>query len=249
MTAKVVVLVSGGNTGIGYEIVKKLSLENPDTHHILMGTRSLEKGQLALKALGSPANTTLVQLDITQDPSIDKAFETIKSTYGRLDVLVNNAGTAGRDLGVNVGIGELPEGVSLRDVYDHVYQVNVISTGVFTDKMVPLLAQSTLPKIIFITSILGSVGMLKDGFPLRPLPWYSSSKTAVNHLCVWYSRKYPNWKVNVSCPGLVATGLNTLERNEDTDPSKGAINACRLVMEGEDGGSGTFSNTSQALPW
>lgn len=249
MATKLIVLISGGNGGIGYEIVQKLAVEHQETHHILMGTRNLERGHSAYEAMGSLANVTPIQLDITQDSSIDSAVEQIESTYGRLDVLINNAATAGRDLGVRVDTGALPPGMSLREIYEKVYQLNVISTAVLTDKMIPLLEKSSLPKIIFISSILGSAGALQSGFALRPLPWYSSSKAAVNHLCIWYSRKYPKWKINACCPGHLATGLNFLAKNEQTDPKNGAINACRLVLEHEDGRTGTFSNQFEDLPW
>ena len=215
-----------------------------------MGTRDMAKGEAALKALGSPANVMPLQLDITQDESITQAYETIAATYGRLDVLINNAGTAGHDLGVQTATGELPRGqLTTRQVYEHVYGVNVISTAVLTDRMVPLLEKSALPKIIFISSILGSITTLQDGARLVPLPWYSSSKAAVNHLSVFYSRKFPRWKINACCPGLNATGLNSYEKTEETDPKNGAINVCRLVMEEEDGSSGTFSNRFHTLAW
>ncbi|MCJ1353599.1 MAG: hypothetical protein MMC33_003586 [Icmadophila ericetorum] len=217
-----------------------------------MGTRDLGKGGSALKSMGAPSNVTPLQLDITQDLSIDAAFEHIKSTYGKLDILINNAGTAGRDIGVTPATGALPPGVPLREVYEHVYRVNLISAGVLTEKMVPLLEKSALPKIVFISSVLGSLNVLHDGAKegkgLVPLPWYSISKAAVNHFCMWYARRYPTWKVNACCPGLVSMGLNRYERNEENDPKFGAINVCRLVMEGEEGGSGAFSDRFQTLP-
>ena len=247
--SKVIVLISGGNAGIGYETVEKLSLDHPESHQILMGTRDVDRGESALKSMGSPPNVTPIQLDITQDLSIDAAFETIQSTYGKLDVLINNAGTAGRDIGAKVDTGSLPQETSLREVYEHVYRVNVVSTAVLTDRMVALLDKSPLPKIIFISSILGSTDLLGKGNKLVPLPWYSSSKAALNHLSVFYARKYPQWKINSCCPGLNATGLNSYERNEENDPKNGAINVCKLVTEGGEGSSGTFSNRFQSLPW
>lgn len=60
---------------------------------------------------------------------------------------------------------------------------------------------------------------------------------------------YPRWKLNASCPGHVATGLNTIERTEATDPAHEAVNVYPLVMEGEDGCTGTFSNKEKQIPW
>ncbi|KAL4815490.1 hypothetical protein BDW67DRAFT_185765 [Aspergillus spinulosporus] len=235
MAPHTVVLVTGGNTGIGHEIVKKIALNHPDTHHVWMGTRDPARGEAALRQLGFPSNVTPIPLDITQDTSIDQAVATIQSTHNRLDIFIHNAGTAGRDTGVDTSSGALPETLSLREVYEHVYRVNTISAAVLTDKMTAILERSHLPKLIFVLSILGSTTLLANGGILRPLPWYSLSKAAMNHLCVWYSRMYPRWKVNASCPGHVATGLNTIARTDSTDPANGALNVYRLVMEGPDG--------------
>lgn len=72
-------------------------------------------------------------------------------------------------------------------------------------------------------------------------------KATMNHLCVWYSRMYPRWKVNASCPGHVATGLNTIERTEPR------ILHMELSMSASHGGSGwmyrTFSNKEKEIPW
>ena len=91
-----VVLVTGGNNGIGYETVKAL-LQSDKPYHILLGSRSLEKAKLAIETLHKecpePTNTVeMVQVDLTSDESIEKAFEQVKASPGHLDVLINNAG-------------------------------------------------------------------------------------------------------------------------------------------------------------
>jgi len=80
----------GGNAGIGYEIVKSLSkLPN---HQILMGCRDTHKGEIAAASMGAPANVNPMQLDITDDESIEHAYLTIAQMFGKLDVLIHNAG-------------------------------------------------------------------------------------------------------------------------------------------------------------
>ncbi|KAF4635841.1 hypothetical protein G7Y89_g2250 [Cudoniella acicularis] len=240
MASKTIVLISGGNTGIGYEIVKRLSTTHPTTHHILMGTRSLQNGQKALTSLSSPPNVTPVQLDITSDSSIDTLFQTIKSQYGKLDVLINNAATAGLDLGEAKPGTFHPEGKSLRELYTHVYATNTVGTAVLTDNMIPLLSLSPKPKIIFVSSGLGSIGRLASGeMGIVECPWYSSSKAAVNYLMVFYARKLgesadgKKWAVNAACPGLNATGLNHVPLSEETDPKNGAVRPLDLLSHSQ----------------
>ena len=241
MATKTLVLISGGNAGIGYEIVKKIATEHPTTHHVLLGCRDTSKGEAAVASMGAPKNVSPVQLDITKDESIELCFKTIEQSFGKLDILINNAGTAGRDL---------PPGKSLRQIYDHCYSVNVTSAAVLTETVTPLLEKSKLPKVIFVSSRLGSIArVLEPNVDLVPLPFYNSSKSAMNMLCAFYAVKHPGWKVNAVCPGLNATGLNTVKLTEETDPKKGAIRALQLVLEGPDGVTGTYSEKEGAVAW
>lgn len=92
-----VVLVTGGNNGIGYEAVKAF-LQSDKAYHVLLGSRSLEKAKFAIEALHKecPESTNTVeavQVDLTSDESIEKAFEQVKASPGHIDALINNAGT------------------------------------------------------------------------------------------------------------------------------------------------------------
>lgn len=91
-----IVLVTGGNSGIGYEAVKAL-FEAEKPYYIFVGSRSLEKANEAIKEIQSecPEATNKIeplQVDLTSDESIESASEILKSGPGYIDVLVNNAG-------------------------------------------------------------------------------------------------------------------------------------------------------------
>jgi NAD(P)-dependent dehydrogenase (short-subunit alcohol dehydrogenase family) len=97
MTDTTIVLITGGNTGIGYESIKAL-YASPTAHTILMGSRSLDKAAEAIKTLESEVPTTkssieAIQIDIEDDASIESAFKHVETKHGRIDALVNNAGT------------------------------------------------------------------------------------------------------------------------------------------------------------
>lgn len=96
MSVQKVAIVTGGNSGIGYEAVKSLLLSTKP-YHVFLGSRSIEKGNSALDSLRQECpNATnkldLLQVDLTSDESIEKAYQQISAVPGRLDVLVNNAG-------------------------------------------------------------------------------------------------------------------------------------------------------------
>ena len=233
----------GGNTGIGLEIVKKLSTEYP-SYHILMGSRDVHKAEDACSSLGAPTNINPIQLDVTDDASINHCFKAVEQHFGRLDVLINNAGTASRDLGSGRDLD------NWREIFNSCYNVNVTGAAVLTETMLPLLQKSKLPKIIFISSELGSIAnMLRPEAKLLPIPFYSASKTAVNYLAAYYTKKCPNFKVNSCCPGFSATELSDAELTDENDERDGAINAVRLATEGPNGATGTYTNKEGPIPW
>lgn len=87
-------MVTGGNTGIGFETVKAF-LESPKLYHILMGSRSSDKANAAIATLKEEVPNTkstveAVQVDLRSDESIQKAYQQVRSSYGKLDILINN---------------------------------------------------------------------------------------------------------------------------------------------------------------
>lgn len=165
--------------------------------------------------------------------------------FGKLDVLINNAGTTGI---------ELPKddaAISLRARGSHIYETNVISTAVLTEKFLPLLGRSTLPKVVFVGSGAGSIEKLSRRKPDEVMEnfFYGSSKAAENYLAVHYARKFPEWKVNSVDPGLRATKINDAELREDTQPALGAVRVVELVRQGSEGETGTFSSSEGSVAW
>jgi NAD(P)-dependent dehydrogenase (short-subunit alcohol dehydrogenase family) len=100
MSEKTIVLITGGNTGIGYESVKAL-FASLIAHTILMGSRSLDKAHASISTLQSEVRHSRseivpLQIDIEDDTSIENAFKEVESRYGKVDALINNAGTCFR---------------------------------------------------------------------------------------------------------------------------------------------------------
>jgi len=238
---KTIILVTGGNAGIGYEIVKSLSQSNPpNTYQILLGCRDVHKGEEAASSLGAPINVNPIQLDIEDDQSIEQAFLAIQQIFGKLDVLINNAGSAAQ---------HMPKESTLRQKFDHTMSVNVTSQAVLTERFAPLLEKSKLPKVIFLSSTLGSIETTLQRERVYPGIWYSSSKSALNALAVWVAKSNPRWKVNAVCPGSRATAINGIEWTEETDPKLGAVRVGELVADGPEGVSGTYSDKDRTIPW
>ncbi|KAB8208882.1 hypothetical protein BDV34DRAFT_38988 [Aspergillus parasiticus] len=217
-----VVLITGANNGIGYETVKALLQSTKATYRIFLGSRSLEKGNKALEALKAEVPDTkssveLLQLDLTDDASIETAYETVRRSHDHIDTLVNNAG-ASFD-------GELLAGrVSLRECFTKAYDVNVAGTHVLTYTFIPLLLKSADPRLIFVAGLSQITQAAESYFPTPPLPagWpkkvdfetigYRCSKTALNMLMLDWNHKLKADGVKVwgAGPGFLATGLGGL---------------------------------------
>ena len=151
---------------------------------------------------------------------------------------------------IGTGGQDLPEGATEREKGAHVYNVNVTSAVLLTNRLTPLLEKSKLPKLIFVSSDRGSIQrLLNQQDQHAPLFFYGSSKAAVNHLMALYAQRYPKWKVNAVCPGARATSLNRMDESEDTDPALGAVRVQQLVEEGLNGVTGTYSNSEGPLPF
>ena len=91
-----IILITGANTGLGFEIVKSF-LQSSVTYTILLAGRDINKASAAAKTAqsefpSSKSEIKTVEIDIEDDESISKALDWVKKEFGRLDVLVNNAG-------------------------------------------------------------------------------------------------------------------------------------------------------------
>ena len=103
MSTKPIILITGANTGVGYETVKAL-MKSDTAYHIILCSRSLQKGNSAASQLqkdlpSSPSSLEVLQLDVRSDDSILDAFNAVEKKHSRLDVLINNAGKSADDMG------------------------------------------------------------------------------------------------------------------------------------------------------
>lgn len=208
-TDKKIMLVTGANSGIGYETSFALANASP-SHHVIMTARSASKGQAALSALQDrkPAGSlSFLELDLTSDESISAAVSSLTSEHGRLDVLVNNAGVAD-DYPLKTTERQPVE----RDSALHIYNTNALGPLLLTQALEPLLRKSGDARVINVSTTLGSVALRADHTdPNAPVQYegYRMSKAALNMATMstrYYLRDFA--KVWAFCPGLVVTNLS-----------------------------------------
>lgn len=239
-----IVLITGSNQGLGFELARRLASDYPG-YHILMGARDTSKGnEAASKLKAEGLSVEAIQIDVTDEPSIQAAAAEVETKFGRLDVLVNNAGI--------VAEGKMPPGTSLQETFRACLDVNTVGPFLVTEAFTSLLKKSDLPRVVFMSTGLASITDRlnpDDQCAAFQFPVYRSSKAALNMVMAHYAALYvkEGWKVNANDPGFCATNLNGY-RGWNTVES-GIVNAVRLATLGEDGPTGTFSCTEGPVKW
>jgi NAD(P)-dependent dehydrogenase (short-subunit alcohol dehydrogenase family) len=244
--------LQGGTNGIGLDSVIHVASASPN-YHVIIGARNLTKGESVLKDVQSKnikGTVSLVQIDYTDDSSITEAAKKIKADFGRLDVLINNAGICPEE-----SANEWPT----RDQLRATFETNVFGPTVLTGALVPLLKASKAPKIINVSSSLASISMISnhsDPQSAVRYPAYRMTKSALNMLTAYqyYQLKEFGFKVWSYCPGYVVTDLGRdreTRMEQNIDSSETSAQGIVEILEGKrDGEVGKFvARFGQAYEW
>ena len=249
MQDKPVALVTGANKGIGLQIAKDLASHG---FSVLVGSRSLANGEEAAKSVGADAHA--LQLDVTNQASISAASERVRDEFGRLDVLINNAGIS-HPGEPGASFEEIVQKNSLTsaplDDVRAVFETNVFGVIAVTQAMLPLLCEAPAARIVNVGSTAGSLAWVSESDnPQRGMfGTYSASKTAMHAVTLGFAfaLESSGIKVNIACPGYTATDLNNFSGTRTVE--EGAREAVRLALIGADGPTGTFSDEDGPIAW
>lgn len=239
-------LITGANKGIGFEIAKQLGSCG---HTVLVAGRSLQKIEKAVFDLKNQGiDAYCLPLDITCDKSIDQAVFYVENTFGRLDVLINNAAIRVEEYGKSPSEQPISQWLET-------FNTNLFGTVKVTCSFLALLKQSANGKIINISSLLGSVTTHSErasytySDEFKSLPAYSASKSALNSWTVHlaYELRDTSISVNSVHPGYSKTDLN--DGDGDLTPEEGALSAVMVALDGENLISGQFVHKNSVIPW
>ncbi|MBK3642658.1 SDR family oxidoreductase [Streptomyces sp. MBT33] len=231
-------LVTGANKGIGFAVAQGLGALG---FTVAVGARDDDRRAEAVARLRAAGVEAFgVALDVTSDGSAAEAAAGVERTAGRLDVLVNNAGISGR---IDGGAQD-PTTLDL-DVVRTVLDTNVFGVVRVTNAMLPLLLRATSPRVVNMSSNMGSL-TLQTG-PVMAA--YAPSKSMLNSLTTQYARRLADTRVivNACCPGYVATDFTGF--NAPRTPEQGAAIAIRLATLPDDGPRGGFFDDEGVVPW
>lgn len=245
-----IALVTGANTGVGFQIAKALVAHN---YIVYVGARDPKKGNKAVIELGE--NSKFIEVDVTKTDTIQSASDQIDKAHGHLDLLVNNAGIS------NAGTlestmeemlaAQMPSVASISEM-KKVWDTNVFGALAVTQAFLPLLHQADNPRIVNVSSGLGSLTLNQE--PSNPYrksfdAVYGASKAAMNAITVSLANELEGTKIKVNAvsPGFAATALNNYQGTDTVE--EGSKEPIRVALD-ESGVSGQFTGPHQEVyPW
>ncbi len=243
MHDKKVALVTGANKGIGYEIARQLGGHGLTV--VLAARDGAKVADAGARLRGEGLDAHGVVLDVTDPTSAEAAARWLDEQFGRLDVLVNNAG-----VGHEFAQGTRPSQLDL-ETLRATYGTNVFGAFAVIRSMLPLLRKSAPSRIINQSSTLGSLGILSD--PASPyygvnLLAYNSSKSALNGLTLAFAKDLAGERISVNstCPGWVKTDMGTEAAPRSVE--QGAAIAVKLATMDEPP-TGKFLDDGGEIPW
>jgi NAD(P)-dependent dehydrogenase (short-subunit alcohol dehydrogenase family) len=226
-----VALVSGGNRGIGLEIVRQLA-ESGLT--VVMGSRDEESGKKA--AEGLLGNVVVKELDVSDEKSVDRLASFIRDEFGRLDVLVNNAGVSNDEgqRGVDADLDRVREAL----------ETNLLGAWRLCAVAIPLMQQGGYGRIVNISTGMAALEDMGGGSP-----GYRVSKTGLNALTRILASELRGSGILVNSvePGWVQTDMGGSRAPRPVEEgAEGAVWAATLPNNGPSGG---FFRDRRQIPW
>jgi NAD(P)-dependent dehydrogenase (short-subunit alcohol dehydrogenase family) len=239
MSGMTLVLITEANKGLGRETARQLA-ERGWT--VLLGARDADRGKAAAAELAANGGDVRhVPLDVTDDASVAAAVAEVGAMTDHLDVLVNNAGIIGsRAAPLETGPSD----------FLACFGVNLLGPVRVTRAFLPLLSRAELPRVVMVSSGMGSHAVTTDPDRLESRIVslvYPSSKAALNMVTSQYAKALPGWKINSVDPGYTATDLNDNTGHQTV--AQGARPIVALATVGPDGPTGGFFDGRGAVPW
>jgi NAD(P)-dependent dehydrogenase (short-subunit alcohol dehydrogenase family) len=225
-----IVLITGANRGIGKETARQLAARGAT---VLLASRDLEAGKAA--ALEVPSSTVL-QMDVGDDASIRTAADEVRRRFGRLDVLINNAGI--------YPDGERTILTASREFMAATLETNTLGPLSVVQAFVPLLRASSRPRIINVSSGYGQIEGLSAS-----VPSYCLSKLALNGLTIMLAEilKADGIAVNAVCPGWVRTDMGGASAPRSVE--EGAAGIIWLAATAPQTETGHFFRDGKPIAW
>lgn len=238
-----IALVTGGNKGIGFEVVRGLGAAGVTVY---LGARQTALGDAATAQLRAEGHDVrFVHLDVTAANDIARAAVLMQRQHGRLDILVNNAA-----IGLDFTSPSLVTMESMRSIFE----TNTFAPVAMINALLPLLRNSPAGRIVNVSSDFGSLTLnTTPKMPHRKAISlaYPSSKAALNMITVQFAKELRESPIRINAvdPGFTDTDMTSGMGNATRSAAQAAVAIVRLALAGDDCPHGTYSNEDGPVPW
>ena len=239
---KRIALVTGANKGIGFEVARQLARKG---FRVFLGARNREAGRAAAEKLRREGEkernheghdvVTVLQIDVADAASVERAAEEFSRHSDYLDVLVNNAGI--------LLDGDKDVLTATPETLETTLRTNTLGALLVAQAFVPFLKKSDAPRIVNVSSGGGQLADGADGWA----PAYCISKTALNGVTAQLATALPKFAVNSVCPGWVRTDMGG--PNATRSVGEGATGIVWLAADAPQDQTSKFFRDRKVIPW
>jgi NAD(P)-dependent dehydrogenase (short-subunit alcohol dehydrogenase family) len=244
-----VAFITGANKGIGLETARGLGKLG---FTVVLGSRDEARGRAAADKLRSEGINSVeaVRFDVTRPEDHREVAQYLQERYGKLDVLVNNAGVQLEE--ADFGTGFNTTSTVPLEILRQTFETNFFSVVALTQALLPLLRKAPAGRIVNLSSILGSLSLHADpssGFYDKKAFAYDASKTALNAFTVHLAQELRGTKIKVNSahPGWVQTDMGGPEA--PLGLSEGGRTSLQLATLPDDGPTGGYFHLGERVPW
>ena len=229
-----VAIVTGGNRGVGYELVKQLALRG---YKVILTSRDPVKGQAAAQKLTeSSLDVSFVRMDVDDQDSIRQAAMTVNERYGRVDVLINNAGVY---LDGSEGILNMDP-----SILEQTMATNFFGAYHVIRSFIPFMQKQGYGRIVNVSSEYGAINEMS----YQGAGAYKLSKLALNGLTRLAAAEIKgDIKINAVDPGWVRTDMGG--PSAPRTPEQAAESILWLATIGPEGPNGEFFRDGERIDW
>ncbi|MET0969017.1 MAG: SDR family NAD(P)-dependent oxidoreductase [Tardiphaga sp.] len=245
-----IALITGGNRGLGFETARELGVAGVT---VVIAARDGSAARQAAAALAAVnVKSDAIELDIGNPDQRIRAHDLLRERYGKLDILINNAGVFIEDENASAAAGKKTVSGVSEDVLRGTFETNFFATVLLTQTLLPLIKAAPAGRIVNLSSILASLSLhAKPDSPIAHAKAfaYNASKTALNAFTIHLADELRDTaiKVNSAHPGWVQTAMGGPAAALPV--SEGGKTSAQLALLDADGPTGGYFHLGKPLPW